>query len=100
MDYGLCYFHSSVIKEKFVPVLQTMTQDSDIDVQYFASEALTVVNVSCKHLIDMYMCIGVSARALVLCDTINTTIGIDAKFGIAKESIGIASIGNMSIYVY
>ena len=41
----LCYF-SAVIKEKFVPVLQSLTQDSDVDVQYFASEALTVVNVS------------------------------------------------------
>ena len=30
---------------------------------------------------------------VVLCDTIDTTIGIDIKFGIAKESIGIASIG-------
>ena len=30
---------------------------------------------------------------LVLRDTIDTTIGIDTKFGIVKQSIGITSIG-------
>ena len=30
--------------------------------------------------------------SVVLCNTIDTTMGIDTKFGIAKESIGIASV--------
>ena len=31
----------------------------------------------------------------MLCDTIDTMIGIDTKFGMAKKSIGIASIGRI-----
>ena len=34
-----------------------------------------------------------STFKLVLCGAINTTIGINVKFGIARESIGIVSTG-------
>ena len=37
---------TAVIRQRFVPVLQNLAQDSDADVQYFASDPLTVVNVS------------------------------------------------------
>ena len=44
----LCPFcpHSSIIKAQFIPCLKQLVQDGDVDVQYFASEALTIINVS------------------------------------------------------
>jgi len=40
-----------------------MSQDSDMDMQYFASKALTVV-ISCKHVMDVGVCVCV---CMVVC---------------------------------
>ena len=37
---------SSIIKGQFIPCLKQLVQDGDVDVQYFATEALTIINAS------------------------------------------------------
>ena len=37
---------SSIIRGQFIPCLKQLVQDGDVDVQYFASEALSIINVS------------------------------------------------------
>ena len=46
--YTLLYllYCSSIIKGQFIPCLKQLVQDGDVDVQYFATEALTIINVS------------------------------------------------------
>ena len=48
---------SSIIKGQFIPCLKQLVQDGDVDVQYFASEALSIINVSlCVY---VYVCVCV-----------------------------------------
>ena len=42
----LCMSCSSITKGQFIPCLKQLVQDGDVDVQYFASEALSIINVN------------------------------------------------------
>ena len=50
---------SSIIKGQFIPCLKQLVQDGDVDVQYFASEALSIINVS------VCVCVCVCVRVCV-----------------------------------
>ena len=61
---------------------------------YFSSYSSYVINSHvCIVSYTQQKAIITCCQFVVLCDTIDTTIDIDTKFGIAKESIGITSIG-------
>ena len=75
----LCMPCSSIIKGQFIPCLKQLVQDGDVDVQYFASEALSIINVSvcvracviicvyctCIMCVCDYVCICASVYAFV-----------------------------------